>query len=85
MGLSLKRCEEAGKRLGHSHEIVGSGALPYVAPTLATRRFDDNYRGSVDSDRYNGYDDYHEGYYDSNGRRVSQEFSPEWYDGSDDI
>jgi len=78
--VKLKPCE--GKP---GHEIIGkktnSGASACVSSTLASLRLRDN---SDDSDDHNGYNDYHGGYYNSDGRRVSQEWSPEWYDGPDD-
>jgi hypothetical protein len=67
------------------HEIIGkttSGAASAcVSSTLASLSLKDNFD---DSDDHNGYNDYHGGYYNSDGRRVSQEWSPEWYDGPDD-
>jgi hypothetical protein len=68
---------------GSTGEAIGSRASACVVSILGSWCLKDNHRGSdgfIDTD----YDDYDGGCHNSDGRRVNQEWSPEWYHGPDD-
>ena len=72
-GRLLKQCEAAGKSLGHEvlGNAIGNVTVTSIVPSL---------RLGVNRDEEPDDDD-EDGYYDSSGRKVVQEWSPEWYDG----
>lgn len=85
-GVLLERCKGAENHEGHEviGKTLGSELLVLINSIFALLSFRGN-RHRSDDYGYGGYNDYHGDHYDSDGRRVSREWSPEWYDGSNGI
>lgn len=85
-GAIKKQCEEAGRYGGHGviDKTISSAGPALVTSAFVSLRLGGN-RNDSDDFGYSGYSEYDDGYYDSDGKRVVQEWSPEWYDGPDDI